>query len=219
VSTASAVVVARGGHGLSWRPADEGRMRRASHALAAGGRVWLVDPIDCGGLDELIAPLGDPAAIVLTIDRHARDAAAIAARLGIPVLADRALGRARRASGRFAGRVPGSPLHSIPIPGRGLRRWWREAALWWPEAGVLVVGESVGDVPYFLLDGERLGLHPIRRSQPPAELLRCDPETLLVGHGDGVAAGAAEVLHDTLRQGPGRRRTFWALRTLRRARR
>jgi hypothetical protein len=215
---AGAVVVSRGEYGLSWRPAGEGRMRRTSHALASGARLWLVDPIDCAGLDELIAPLGDPAGIVLTIDRHARGAVEIAARLGVPVLADRALGRARRASHRFAGAVPGSPLRSIPIPGRGLRRWWREAALWWPEARVLVVGESLGDVPYFLLDGERLGLHPVRRSQPPTELLRCDPETLLAGHGDGVAAGAGEVMRDTIRRGPGRRRPLWTLRALLRAR-
>src|SRR5262249_55365220 len=32
--------------GLSWGEGDG--MRRASHALADGGRVWLVDPVDAG---------------------------------------------------------------------------------------------------------------------------------------------------------------------------
>jgi hypothetical protein len=219
VSGATPIVVARGRYGLSWRPADEGRMLRTSHALAADDRLWLVDPVDCDGLDGLIASLGDPAGIVLTVDRHARDAVAIAARLGVPVLADRALGRAERATERFSDRVPGSPLHSIPIPGRGLRRWWREAAVWWPEARVLVVGETLGDAPYFLLDDERLGLHPFRRSQPPMELLPCAPETILVGHGDGIPVGAEAPLRDTLQHGPGRRRPFWTVRTLLRARR
>lgn len=194
-------------------------MRRTSHALSAVGRLWLVDPLDCDGLDDLIAPLGDPAGVVLTIDRHARDAAAIAARLGVPVLADRALGGDGRATERFSDRLPGSPLRSIAIPGRGLRRWWREAAIWWPEARVLVVGETLGSAPYFVLDDERLGLHPFRRSQPPMELLRCAPETILVGHGDGIVVDAEAVLLDTVRHGPGRRRPFWTVRTLLRAHR
>ena len=99
-------VVASGDWGFSWRPAGEGYMRRAAHALATADGLWLVDPIDGEGLDAALAERGVLAGCVLTIDRHARDAQAIAARHGVAVHADEALGSMRRRGPlvRFSGR-------------------------------------------------------------------------------------------------------------------
>jgi hypothetical protein len=59
-------------------------MRRASHALAQDGDVWLVDPVDVAGLDALLAPLGTVRGVLQLLDRHARDCAALARRHGAP---------------------------------------------------------------------------------------------------------------------------------------
>lgn len=59
-------------------------MARACHALAADGRVWLVDPVDQPAAMAAAGALGEPAGVLQLLDRHNGDYAAIAARLGIP---------------------------------------------------------------------------------------------------------------------------------------
>ena len=71
-------------HGFGWSTEGE-RVQRTSHAIRAGGRVWLLDVVDGDGLDERIAALGEPAAVVQLLDRHNRDCAAVAERLGVPL--------------------------------------------------------------------------------------------------------------------------------------
>ena len=63
-------------HGFGWQ-ADE-FLQRTSHAVLAGGRVWITDPIDAEGIDERINELGEPAGVVQLVDRHRRDCAAVA---------------------------------------------------------------------------------------------------------------------------------------------
>jgi hypothetical protein len=208
-------VVDRFPEGLSWRPAGEGFMRRSSHALLIEGGVWLVDPVDAAGLDAELAALGDPAGVVITIARHRRDAESLAERFGVEVWAHHALGdvRVRPRLRRFEDRLPGAPLEWISLRGHRTRALWREVALVWPERRLAVVGESVGTAPYFLMADERLGLHPLRRTSPPAELAGLDVERLLVGHGDGLLAGAGRELDDLVRRGPARRPALWRMRT------
>ena len=91
-------------HAVGWLD-DEDRMRRASHALETDGRVWLFDVIDWPGLDDRVRELGEPAGVVQLLDRHNRDCAAVAERLGVPhhVVPPRAAGNAvRAAAGRAA---------------------------------------------------------------------------------------------------------------------
>jgi hypothetical protein len=208
-------VIDRFPEGFSWRGEGEGFMCRASHALLVDGRVWLIDPIDADGLDAELAALGPAAGVMLTMGRHRRDVASLARRLEVDVWAHDSLGRVDAAAPlrRFPGALPGTPLAALPLRGRLIRALWREVALWWPERHLLVVGESVGTAPYFLLHGERLGLHPLRRAAPPEELLGLDADRLLVGHGDGIGAGAGPALDDLLRHGASRRPPFWRLRT------
>ncbi len=159
--------------GLTW--VVEEPMRRASHALVAGERVWIVDPVDAEGAPDLAA-IGEPAAVLQLLDRHNRDCAAVAARLGVPHLV-------------VPDSVPGSPFEAIAavrVPK------WRETALWWPDRSALVVAEVLGTNRMYTGGGAPLGMHLFLRPFAPGALRGRRPEHLLVGHGaplHGAAVG------------------------------
>ena len=168
-------------HGVSW-VLDE-LLTRTSHALVVEGRVWLIDPVDVPEAMERAAALGPPAGVLQLLDRHNRDCAAIAARLGVGhhVVPDA---------------VPGSPLTAIGVV--RLPRW-RETALWWPDARVLVVAETVGTNAVYAVGPGPVGVHPFLRLLAPGALRPFEPEHLLVGHGTGVhGPAAAPALQDAL---------------------
>jgi len=146
-------------------------MTRTSHALAADGRVWLVDPVDWPAAVDRAVALGTPAAVVQLLDRHNRDCAAVAARLGIPHIAvPRAL--------------PRTPFELVELL---RRKRWREVALWWPTERTLVVAEAIGTNRFFTAGARSAGVHLLLRLTPPRRALeRLAPEHLLVGHGEGV---------------------------------
>ncbi len=154
--------------GFGWTEA--GFLERTSHALEIGGGVLVFDPVDVPGIDERIRALGKSEAVIQLLDRHERDAAALAARLGVPHL--------RMELGDFSGR------------GRLLRvvwnRAWKEVAFWEPERRVLVVADALGSVGYFTAPGEAIGVHPLLRLRPPRALGELGPEHILCGHGAGV---------------------------------
>ena len=70
--------------GFTW--VQDEPMARASHALVADGRVWIVDPVDSPGVVQRAQGLGEVVAVVQLLDRHNRDCEAIASRLGVPHL-------------------------------------------------------------------------------------------------------------------------------------
>jgi|SRR5215207_6890461 len=161
------------GFGFSWSPEPD--FMRTSHALDSGDGVWLVDPVDVPEALERAAALGTFAGVLQLLDRHNRDCAAIAARLGVAHL-------------RLPASVPASPFGVVPVlrvPG------WHEIALWWPERRTLVVAELIGTNPFFALGGGRAGIHPALRVPAPGALRGYGPEHLLVGHGRGVHGPAA----------------------------
>ena len=167
--------------GFGWVVED--RVPRTSHALGADDGVWLVDAVDADGLDDRVRALGKPRGVVQLLDRHARDCARIAARLGVPHLA------------AYAGPVE-TPFELVPV----LRwRWWREVALWWAGPRVLVCADALGTLPYFRAPRDRIGVHPFLRLLPPRRLGALDPERILVGHGEALAGEAAEALHEAIR--------------------
>ncbi|HWH55834.1 MAG TPA: hypothetical protein VNT04_09690 [Gaiellaceae bacterium] len=169
--------------GFGWLSAERPRLRIASHALAAEGRVWIVDPTDSAGLDDRIRAVGEPAAVVQLLDRHDRACGAVARRLGVPHL-------------RVPAGVPESPFDVVPVL---MRKWWREIALWWPERRVLVCADALGSVPhYFALAGEPLGVHPLLRLRPPIRLAELDPKHVLCGHGEGVHVNATAAVRDAI---------------------
>jgi hypothetical protein len=154
--------------GLGWIAAAPAYMRRASHALAHGGGVWLIDPVDGEGLDERLAALGEVRGVIQLLDRHARDCAALAERHGVPLLRTP------------FDRVAGAPFEPVAVL---RRRRWSETALWWPARAALVVPEALGTAPYYLAPGEPLGVHPVLRLTPPRALRGFDAEHLLPCHG------------------------------------
>jgi hypothetical protein len=168
--------------GLSW-VLDE-PMQRASHALVDGGRVWLVDPVDVPEATERALGLGEPAAVVQLLDRHPRDCAALAQRLGVPHL-------------RLPQTVPDSPFEVLTVV--DVPRW-REVGLWWPAKRALVVAETVGTGPFFRVGDRRAGIHIFLRLKPPGGLDRFDPEHLLPGHGASIHGGAATAVRDAYRR-------------------
>jgi hypothetical protein len=170
-----------GEDGFGW-VADEA-ISRISHALAADGRVWLVDPLDWPEAVERALAFGEPVGVIQLLDRHNRDCSALAAQLDVPhVVAPEAL--------------PGSPFTFVPIVQRG---YWRESALWWPATRTLVTADAVGTNRFFTAGKAPLGVHPLLRLTPPRQLGALEPERILVGHGEGlVGSGTAQALRDAL---------------------
>lgn len=175
--------------GFSW-VVDE-PMARTSHALLHDGRVWLIDPVDDGDAIDRATALGEPAAVLRLLDRHGRDADAVAQRLGVPLL-------------HVPREIPGSPFEVVRLVDR---RWWREVALWWPQRRALVVPEAVGTTVMFTGGATRVAVHLMLRARPPRRLAAFAPEHLLVGHGMGVhgpstPAALNEALDRSLRDLP-----------------
>ncbi len=160
--------------GLSW--IQEEAMQRTSHALVADGRVWLVDPVDDPEAMERALTLGEPAAVLQLLDRHNRDCAAVAERLGVLHV-------------KVPDVLPGSPFETVPVLRKPL---WQETALWWPEQRALVVAELVGSAPGWAPPGRQVGMHFMLRALPPGSLRGFEPDHLLMGHGSGVHGPAAD---------------------------
>jgi hypothetical protein len=171
-------------------------MQRCSHAVAAGGRVWVIDPVaDDAALDRVLA-LGEPGGVVQLLDRHARDCALVAGQLGVPHYA-----------------VPDEPPHGVPFEILPVLRWrhWHEVALWFPEQRTLVCAEALGTAQFYRAPSERLAVSPLQRLVRPRSLLSVEPEHILVGHGEGVHDDATAALRDAIAHA--RRRMpawFWA---------
>jgi hypothetical protein len=223
-------VVDRFDGGVGWIAYPDERRKRASHALvdgdgggrrppddrtAPGGDVWLVDPVDADGLDELDAEYGTVAGVLVLVDRHERDAVAVARRHDVAVYRPAwmpGVGSGSDVPVRDTGdTVAGYRVHrrlDTPV--------WKEAVLFDPDGGTLLVPESVGTADYYMTGRERLGVHPLIRLFPPRDLLAFDPERVLVGHGEGVLEGAAEALSEAV-DGARRRTPALYLDALRRS--
>lgn len=172
--------------GVGWLAYPEEAMERAGHAVArddGDDGVWLLDPVDAAGLDDLLADLGEVAGVVLCLDRHRRDAGPIARRHDVAVhvpkwmsdVADEVDAPVERYDETVAG-FDATQLFDLPV--------WQEAVLY--DGETLYVPEALGTGSLFLAPGEDLGVHPLLRVSPPTALDSFDPERLLVGHGEGI---------------------------------
>ena len=161
--------------GLSW-VIDE-PVERTSHALAADGRVWLIDPVDVPEAIDRATALGEPAGVLQLLDRHNRDCAEVAERLGVLHV-------------KVPDVVPGSPFETIPVVRLPL---WQETALWWPEHEALVVAEVVGSASVITGGARPVGMHIFLRAFPPGSLRGYRPAHLLMGHGGGLHGERAAI--------------------------
>jgi hypothetical protein len=174
---------------FAWQPEPSDPGQRSSTAIVIDAGTVLVDPLDADGLDAALAGVPPVCGVVTLLDRHQRDAAAIAARLGVPRLIPRALGGPGLA-------LPGAEERAVLE-----RRHWREALLWLADRRVLVCAETLGTASFFLArSGEPIGLHPLARLSPPrAAFAGLEPEVIAVGHGKPLTKDAAVALRDALR--------------------
>ena len=157
-------------------------MERCSHALIDDGRVWAIDPVDGDGVEERIRAAGTPAGVLQLLDRHNRDCARLAARLGVRhhVVPQGSVG----------------PFACIAVRDRNS---WNEVALWWSDRRVLVCADVLGAAPYYRAGNERLAVHPLLRVRPPRRQLGAlQPDVILCGHGEGVLEDADTALGEAL---------------------
>ncbi|WP_283404252.1 hypothetical protein [Halorubrum sp. DM2] len=194
--------------GVGWIAYPDETMERASHAFAVHNDesdeddVWVVDPVDAPGVDDLLDELGTVAGVVIGLDRHVRDSDVLAARHDVPVyVPERMTGVADDLDPdveveRFGARLADTGFEAIRIRDSSVPPW-QEVGLF--DGETLIVPESLGTGSYFRGDRERLGVHPMLRLTPPtAALSGLNPERVLVGHGVGVHERAAVALEDAL---------------------
>ena len=157
-------------------------MERCSHALVDDGRVWAIDPVDGDGVEERIRAAGTPAGVLQLLDRHNRDCAGLAARLGV--------------RHHFVPQGSVGPFACIAVRDSNS---WNEVALWWPDRRVLVCADVLGAAPYYRAGNERLAVHPLLRVRPPRRQLGAlQPDVILCGHGEGVLENADKALGEAL---------------------
>lgn len=160
--------------GISW--IQDEPMARASHALVSDGRVWIIDPVEDEEALAKVAELGEPSAVFQLLDRHNRDSAKIADRLGIPLVI-------------LPDELKSTPFQSIEVVNN---RAWKEKALWWQAEQTLVVAEAVGTNPMACPSEAGAGIHIGLRLKPPKQALGTYvPQHLLVGHGDPIHGSKA----------------------------
>jgi hypothetical protein len=189
-------VVDRFDDGVGWIAHPEETMQRASHAVVSDGELWVLDPVDAEGVDELLAEFGEVAGVVTLLDRHKRDCAAIANRHDVPVFVPEWMNGVANAldapTERFGGQLADFRVDALvdnPL--------WQEAVLY--DGETLVVPEALGTVDYFRASSESLGVHPMLRMIPPRSLREYDAERLLVGHGPGVFEGVNEHIRTAIK--------------------
>ena len=185
-----------GGAGWIAHPEEEGR--RASHAVRGDDGVWLLDPIDAPGVDDLIADLGDVAGVAVLSSYHARDADAFARRhdvaVHLPPWVTRVPERTDAPITRTDGGVAGFELREL----RPLRAW-REAVAYRESDGTLYVPDVLTSLPTFTVGRERLAMNFLNRLAPPSAAFDgVAPKRILFGHGEGVVADADAALRDAL---------------------
>ncbi|WP_435096276.1 hypothetical protein [Halarchaeum sp. P4] len=180
--------------GTTWLAHPEEPMQRASHVLDTDAGVFLVDPVDAPGTDELVAEFGEVAGVVLLLDRHERDSAAVATRHDVPVYRPSFLTRDVGVQTEpFSGMLPGTDYSLIRVLDTPV---WHEAALF--DGETLVVPEAVGTADFFRGADEQVGVHPMLRLTPPSALRGLRPERVLVGHGHPVHEAATDSLRYAL---------------------
>lgn len=193
-------VIDRWTDGVGWlaHPREEGR--RASHAINADDGVWVIDPIDAPGIDELLEEFGDVAGVAVLSSHHARDAGAIANRLDvavhIPRWMDRVAERVDAPIERYESTFGDSGFEIYRFDPLSL---WQEVVAYREDDGTLIIPDLLASGPGYTVNSERIGVVLSHRLFPPRETLgELDPERILFGHGEGVFEDASAALDDAL---------------------
>ena len=170
-----------------------------------GTGVWVFDPLDAPGLDDLLADLGQVRGVAVLSDYHARDAGTVARRHDVPVTVPdwlaRVAGRVDAPVERTTGPVAGFEL----VPVRPLFAW-REAVAYRETDGTLYVPDYLSSHEKFCVEDERVGMPTVTRLTPPRDVFGdLEPDRILFGHGTGIFEDADTALGNAL---DGARRRF-----------
>lgn len=194
-----------GGVGWLAHPHEDGR--RASHAIGGDDGVWLVDPLDAPGVDDLIEPIDEIVGVAVLSDFHARDAAVFAERYGVSVHVPRWLNRATARIDapieQFTDEIGDSGFrvrNARPFPG------CRESIAYHESNGTLYAPDVLSTELSATVGDERIALFLPGRLFPPRHLFGdLRPERILLGHGTGIFDDATAALMEAL---DGARRRF-----------
>lgn len=186
--------------GVGWIAYPDEGMQRASHAVVGENNgLWVMDPVDADGLDDLLAEHGEVEGVVTLLDRHKRDADAVSRRHEVPVYVPHWMSGVASELDAPVERI----RNDLGDSGYGVYKlidnmFWQEAVMFGEHNHSLIVPEAVGTAEYFRTGDRPLGVHPMLRLSPPKKLGRFDAERIRVGHGDGVGEDAEAVLAEAL---------------------
>ena len=193
---ADLTVVDRFDGGAGWIAYPDEKMRRASHVVESDGGLWVFAPVDADGVDDLLGEFdAGVAGVVVGLDRHTRDASAVATRHDVPVYVpawmNGVAGDLEAPVERFDDELAGFAVERLVD-----NPFWQEAVFY--DGETLLVPEAVGTAPFFRAASEDLGVHPMLRLLPPRSLRQYDAERLLVGHGEGVLTDASRAVRTAI---------------------
>jgi hypothetical protein len=194
-----------GGVGWIAHPAEDGE--RASHAIRADDGVWVLDPVDAPGVDELLGEFGEVAGVAVLSSYHARDADAVANRHGVAVHVPRWMDRVEERVDAPVERYETGPGETgFEVTRVEPLSLYQEAITYREDDGTLVVPDLLSSGSGYPVGDERVGMMLGSRLVPPRGAFDgVDPERILFGHGEGVFEDAAGALDDAL---AGARRRF-----------
>jgi len=193
-------VIDRWDDGVGWLAHPEEGGARASHAVHAvdGDGVWVLDPLDAPGVDDLVADLGEVRGVVVCSGYHARDADEVARRHDVPVHVHRSLGRVVDRVDAPVERFDEGVGEFEALPLRPLSAW-RETALYRESDGTLYVPDYLSSHPKFTAGTERVGMPTFSRLTPAyGTFSGLAPDRILFGHGEGLFEDAEAALGDTM---------------------
>lgn len=199
-------VVDRWQDGVGWMAHPGEDAERASHAIAGRDGVWVFDPLDGPGVDDLLADLGSVAGVAVLSKHHSRDADVFADRYGVPVHVPAWMdGVADRVDAPVE-RYDAPPGEWVDLADSGISvrtvdptTAWREMVAYRRADGTLRVPDMLSSVPAMTVRDERLGCYLLHRLAPPrAAFADVDPDRIVFGHGEGVTEDAAAALDAAL---------------------
>ncbi|MFB6203479.1 MAG: hypothetical protein ABEK01_03215 [Candidatus Nanohaloarchaea archaeon] len=226
-------VIDRDGYGLGWLAAPEEGARRASHAVYGEDGVYLFDPLDSDGVDEIIGSMEDEVEGVAVLSTyHTRDADVFADRYDVPVYLPEDFDRVEeRLESEVREVGDGEELGNS-----GFEVWsfdpvesfqdvlpvsrWRESIAYRESDGTLYTPDLMSEMAS--AGEEELGVYLMCRVFPPDHHFEeLEPERILSGHGEGVFEDADQELEESLEKararlpkalienGYERAKTFW----------
>lgn len=183
-----------GGVGWIAHPNEEGE--RASHAILGDEGVWIIDPVDVQGIDDLVKEYGEVRGVAVLSSYHARDADQIAHRYGVSVHIPRWMNRVPERVDAPVKRetevLGGAGFETFQVEPLSM---YQEAIAYREEDGTLIVPDLLSSGSSYPVGDERIGLMLGIRPFPPRDLFEdIEPERILFGHGEGVFQDAGEAL-------------------------